>query len=140
MLCPGVALTAETLLNTNVSTAQVETLLKGQDPATAPTDPQQFAELSGDPSIHVINKENPVAGLQAAHDRRLEGSSGSQINTQDGLPTASDTLFNFGTFDNMPIGDTQNMENITMGWDLMSMGVEEPLPSQETQDALYVSS
>ena len=35
-------------------------------------------------------------------------------------------------------GGELNIDNIALGWDMMSLGVEEALPAQDIQDALYV--
>lgn len=107
----------------------METLLKHQDtPHTSEyVHEAHFAITDSDPHLYIANRENGLLAMQAAHN---------------GLDSASqpEKPFGLGALGDSTMGNTDpSLENISLGWDMMSLGVEEALPTPEIQEALYVA-
>ncbi|KAI9891827.1 MAG: hypothetical protein M1814_002392 [Vezdaea aestivalis] len=119
--------------------AQVETLLKTQDPSDLDNTAQTIPDREGDTSNGDVAPTQPDfisthEGVNFAIGQRDE-SPLRQIDSSDD-PEPSLTL------------DTENLQNMmdfdiglgsdTMSWEMLSLGLEEPLPAQEIIDELEV--
>jgi hypothetical protein len=116
---------------------QVETLLKTQDPAvtTAEVTPTTFTAGQGGVSgINLgsvpagdFNVSNPSIGM-------VEGVNADRwgFNGESPQPPLND--LGFGADMNMGMG----LDDNTFTWEMIGLGLEEPLPPQETIDELYV--
>ena len=117
--------------------AQVETMLKHQDasPTDAPnrdSPPRNETQYTSSamPDIHIANKNNCLDNMAEARRRYEQNSAPSP---------PSDPFHDLGNSfpSGMSMGnDDPNVDNIALGWDMMSLGVEESLPSPEIQEAL----
>ncbi|RPB28442.1 hypothetical protein L211DRAFT_833407 [Terfezia boudieri ATCC MYA-4762] len=107
--------------------AQVETLLKHQDaPHTLEyIHEAHYTTTETDPHLYIANRENGPLAMQIAHGRL---DSVSQHEKPHGLGVPGD--YTMGNTD-------PSLENISLGWDMMSLGVEEALPTPEVQEALH---
>ncbi|KAI5808892.1 fungal-specific transcription factor domain-containing protein [Peziza echinospora] len=112
--------------------AQVETLLKHQDgPSNANTEPH-----ATDPSIFIVT--NGKEAMRRAQERAERAQSQHHSESQNSIPVNYTNEANFpmdGLLDSQAGGEL-NIDNIALGWDMMSLGVEEALPAQDVQDAL----
>lgn len=106
---------------------QVETLLKSQD--SNPAVPEATPNLAVPPVQGTdFNMLNPTLGItpDLGSDRwRLHGDSPQQPMND----------LNFATNMNLDLELGDN----SFTWEMISLGVEEPLPPQDTIDALYVA-
>jgi hypothetical protein len=113
---------------------QVETLLKTQDPALPTPDITPTSFTAGQSSASGVglgavpandfNLSTPTIGLNG--DRW--GFNGES--PQPGLdPMAFSTDLNMG----------MNLDDSTFTWEMIGLGLEEPLPPQDTIDELYVN-
>ncbi|KAK1598068.1 fungal-specific transcription factor domain-containing protein [Colletotrichum navitas] len=123
---------------------QVETLLKTQDPPTASVEPSRTMPQGLDTAAPNRNQNavapttsysmpNPSLGLGVDHaaDRwHFEGESSPQIQNVAAPPMED---FNFNS--NMTMGMNNAGSNFT--WEMIGLGLEEPLPPQETIDELH---
>jgi len=106
----------------------VETLLKHQD---APhiseyVHDTPFVTTDADPHLYIANRESGPLAMQIAHNR------------SDSIPRHEGSL-GLGVLGDSTMGNTDpSLENISLGWDMMSLGVEEALPTPEVQEALCV--
>lgn len=112
--------------------AQVETLLKGQDPEpaqrTSPPQPSEnaFTAPIADESILDLPDLSGLGGLG--------GIGGNMDNSYAASTPPSAGQSNQILFPSPPtIQGSGNSQ-----WDLISLGLEEPLPSQDVIDELYV--
>lgn len=122
---------------------QVETLLKTQDPPTAPADPSRAIPHVLDTTApnrnqHAaatanFNVANPSIGLAADHDVDRWRFNGESPQTQNVAAPPMDD-FNFNS--NIAMGMNNVGSNFT--WEMIGLGLEEPLPPQETIDELSV--
>ena len=105
-------------------TAQVETLLKNQDSNSH--EPVSDA----DPTVYIANRDTGLSAMKTAHDR-----------VEHAFMASTDPFLDLGNH-TMPMGDSSDasMENIALGWDMISLGVEEALPAPEVQEHLYVDA
>ncbi len=115
------------------STEQVETLLKTQDPAALTPEITSTSFTAGQTSTSSANigsipandfgLQNPTIGLNS--DRW--GFNGES--PQPGLdPMAFSADLNMG----------MGLDDNTFTWEMIGLGLEEPLPPQDTIDELYV--
>jgi hypothetical protein len=110
------------------ASAQVETLLKGQDPEpNQRTSPPQMLDNAfnapiTDESMLALPDMSDFGGLGGDMDNSF------QTSIAPGACQPSQTLF--------PSPHTAQDGNTQ--WDLISLGLEEPLPSQDVIDELYV--
>lgn len=110
-------------------------MLKHQDapPADAPnrdSPPRHEANYAATDTLHIPNKSNCLENMAEAHRRYEQNSAPSP---------PSDPFQDLGnSFPNgMSMGgNDMGVENIALGWDMMSLGVEEALPPPEVQEAL----
>ena len=118
-----------------LQTEQVETLLKTQDPASTTPEiaPANFTSSSVSgiglrpiPAAD-FNVTNPSVGIVNGVDAERWGFNGES-------PQAPMDNLNFPTDINMGMGIDDN----TFTWEMIGLGLEEPLPPQETIDELYV--
>ena len=100
----------------------METLLKHQD-APHTTDNHDLSDA--DPHIYIANRSNGPLAMKNAHDRLQADGIGVNIG-------------GFGDSEMCNLVEAP-MEDISVGWDMMSLGVEEPLPTPEIQEILYVN-
>jgi hypothetical protein len=115
---------------------QVETLLKTQDPAvtTAEVTPTTFTAGQGGVSgINLgsatagdFNVSNPSIGI-------VEGVNADRWGFNGESPQPPLTDLNFGTDMNIGMG----LDDNTFTWEMIGLGLEEPLPPQETIDELH---
>ncbi|KAL0936629.1 binuclear zinc transcription factor [Colletotrichum truncatum] len=119
---------------------QVETLLKTQDPPAAPADSSRTIPLGLDAasarnqhSASVPNFSVTSSNLAVPADRDAERwrFNGESPQTQNAAPPMDD--FNFNS--NMSMGLNNVGSNFT--WEMIGLGLEEPLPPQETIDELH---
>jgi len=115
--------------NTNSFVEQVETLLKTQDPPPVTTPeiiPTSFASGAGLGSIPAgdFGIANPTAGILGTERWRYNGESPPQHLDNMGFPEGMD----------MGMG----LDDNTFTWEMIGLGLEEPLPPQDTVDELYV--
>jgi hypothetical protein len=115
----------------NSSIEQVETLLKTQDPPTTTADPASAftSSTSGIGLRSVPATDFDVQNiLNGVNDERwrFQGES-----PQPPQPPLDDLGFNSGDL-NMNIG----LDDNTFTWEMIGLGLEEPLPPQETIDEL----
>lgn len=113
---------------------QVETLLKTQDPAvtTAEVPPTTFTAGQGGVSgINLgsvpagdFNISNPAIGI-------VENTDRWRFNGESPQPPLND--LGFGADMNMGMG----LDDNTFTWEMIGLGLEEPLPPQETIDELH---
>ncbi|KAF4867999.1 Citrinin biosynthesis transcriptional activator ctnR [Colletotrichum siamense] len=120
---------------------QVETLLKTQDPPAAPADPSRTIPLGLDTTSSRTQQAAPNSNFNVASsnlnvptDRdaerwRFHGESPQTQNAP--APPVDD--FNFNS--NMSMGMNNVGSNFT--WEMIGLGLEEPLPPQETIDELH---
>lgn len=127
------------------SVEQVETLLKTQDPPVAPADPSRNTPQNLDATAPNHNQSAPAPtsysipnpsslGIGADHDVdqwRFTGESSPQTQNAAAPPMED---FNFNS--NMSMGMNNAGGNFT--WEMIGLGLEEPLPPQETIDELSV--
>lgn len=106
----------------NTSIAQVETLLKHQDVPHTTEATEQTNTV--EPDLYSSNS----AFLMESFHNNADSSYRHQSDIGLGAPVDS----TMGNAD-------PSLENISLGWDMMSLGVEEALPTPEVQDALYVT-
>ncbi|TDZ21908.1 Citrinin biosynthesis transcriptional activator ctnR [Colletotrichum orbiculare MAFF 240422] len=121
---------------------QVETLLKTQDPPAAAADPSRTVPLglnapSGNRNQHAVpqpsfNVANPVGGH--AVDRETDGWGMNDESPQAQNAGAS-TIDDFNFNSSMSMGMNNVGSNFT--WEMIGLGLEEPLPPQETIDELH---
>ena len=115
------------LITMSVS-AQVETLLKGQDPEptqrTSPPQPLEnaFTAPIADESILNLPDLSGLGGLEGIGEN-MDNSYSTSTAPSAGMLFPSPPTTQGG-------GNSQ--------WDLISLGLEEPLPSQDVIDELYV--
>ncbi|WQF85091.1 hypothetical protein CDEST_10105 [Colletotrichum destructivum] len=123
---------------------QVETLLKTQDPPVAPADPSRNTPQNLDATAPNHNQSAPAPtsysipnpsslGIGADHDVdqwRFTGESSPQTQNAAAPPMED---FNFNS--NMSMGMNNAGGNFT--WEMIGLGLEEPLPPQETIDELH---
>lgn len=114
-------------------TEQVETLLKTQDPSPTSASPTKGMgiPMNGPPQQSApaanLGVANPNIAIGDHSDRwRFNGES-----PQPGTGTMDD--FNFGANMGMPMNNVAG--NFT--WEMIGLGLEEPLPPQETIDELH---
>ena len=122
------------------SEEQVETLLKTQDPpnVTSTPDPKTLAPIAVDsaPASRNPTSAAPTSftvtnpSINIASDRDMERWQFNGESPQTG--TVDD--FNFNS--NMSMGLNNVGSNFT--WEMIGLGLEEPLPPQETIDELFV--
>jgi hypothetical protein len=121
------------------SPEQVETLLKTQEPAAANPEVSSTSFVSGQgtssgpglrPSNNAdFNISNPSIGITNDGDRERWRYTG------ESPQPAMDDL-SFATNMNMGMG----IDDSTFTWEMIGLGLEEPLPPQDTIDELYVIS
>jgi hypothetical protein len=122
--------------NERISIEQVETLLKTQDP-NAPAPELPSAAFSSGHSVSGIGLQsipagdfgiqNPTMGIVEETERwRYNGES----------PQAAIDNLGFPSDLNMGMG----LDDSTFTWEMIGLGLEEPLPPQETIDELYMIS
>lgn len=106
----------------------METLLKYQDapPTSEHVHEAHFAITDADPNLYIATGENGPLVMRNAYSR-LDSASGP------GDPLRLGALGD-STMDNTD----PPLENISLGWDMISLGVEEALPTPEVQEALCV--
>ncbi|KAF9869803.1 binuclear zinc transcription factor [Colletotrichum karsti] len=118
---------------------QVETLLKTQDPPAAPTDSSRTIPIGLDTASNRIqnpasaptfNVSNPNLAVPREGDAERWRFNGESPQTQNAAPPMDD--FNFNS--NMSMGMNNVGSNFT--WEMIGLGLEEPLPPQETIDEL----
>ncbi|TQN74230.1 Citrinin biosynthesis transcriptional activator ctnR [Colletotrichum shisoi] len=123
---------------------QVETLLKTQDPPVAPADPSRNTPQNLDATAPNHNQSAPAPtsysipnpsslGIGADHDAdqwRFTGQSSPQTQNATAPPMED---FNFNS--NMSMGMNNSGGNFT--WEMIGLGLEEPLPPQETINELH---
>ncbi|KJZ79124.1 hypothetical protein HIM_01275 [Hirsutella minnesotensis 3608] len=110
---------------------QVETLLKTQDPAPSSTSPVQQppgVSMAGNSASNM-----GVANAPMASDQELDGHWPQHFGNGESPQAAAMDDFNFNTNMNMPMSDVGG--NFT--WEMVGLGLEEPLPPQETIDELH---
>ncbi|KAF6810190.1 binuclear zinc transcription factor [Colletotrichum sojae] len=120
---------------------QVETLLKTQDPPAPPADNSRTIPLGLDvtPSTHsqhsapTVNFDVPGATLGIGADRDADRwrFNGESPQTRNAAAPMDD--FNFNS--NVSMGINNAGSNFT--WEMIGLGLEEPLPPQETIDELH---
>ncbi|KAK9794453.1 putative Fungal-specific transcription factor domain-containing protein [Seiridium cardinale] len=121
---------------------QVESLLKTSDPITASTDASKTVPPLPTTAFDSRSRQTPVTAgfnvtnpsISIANDRDMDrwqfsGESPQATNNEE---------FNFAAPTNMPM----NMESMTslpnnFTWEMIGLGLEEPLPPQETIDELH---
>jgi len=108
---------------------QVETLLKTQDPPVTTPEiiPASFASGANLGSIPAgdFGIANPTAGILGTERWRYNGESPPQ------------PMDNMGFSEGMDIG--MGLDDNTFTWEMIGLGLEEPLPPQESVDELYVT-
>jgi hypothetical protein len=113
-----------------LNVAQVETLLKSQEPDSSwnSTTQQHQQPEQTNPYTTAI-PANPIQGMQdlSSHPNNLNdtftplpASFGQTQQSQAGLPTTDLGL------------------DADFSWEMISLGLEEPLPTQDVMDELYV--
>lgn len=109
---------------------QVETLLKTQEPApVTATEISNTSYIStGVSNIGLQSILNPITGLsvESVNPERWRYNGDSPQAPIDNLGFPGDL--------NMGMG----LEDSTFTWEMIGLGLEEPLPPQETIDELYV--
>ena len=119
-------------------TEQVETLLKTQDPIPSPeVEPNTFngrhalnvprAGIVRPPPATDFNSTDPSLGLNGIDADRWGFNGESPQPPLDAMNFQSD--LNMGL----------SMEDNTFSWEMIGLGLEEPLPPQDTIDELYAS-
>ncbi|KAI5463029.1 fungal-specific transcription factor domain-containing protein [Mariannaea sp. PMI_226] len=105
---------------------QVETLLKTQDPPNASSSNNQPKGLSSMamPGPPNLNMQTPSMGMTGDRDWNINSESPQTTNLED---------FNFNA--NLGMGMNNVGGNFT--WEMIGLGLEEPLPPQETIDELH---
>ncbi|OHE90981.1 fungal specific transcription factor [Colletotrichum orchidophilum] len=121
---------------------QVETLLKTQDPPAVPANPSSnishnldataanHSRTTAAPTSYSI--PNSTLGLGADHDIDRWRFNGESPQAQNAAAPPMDD-FNFNS--NMSMGMGNAGSNFT--WEMIGLGLEEPLPPQETIDELH---
>lgn len=115
---------------------QVETLLKTQDPpaATLEAAPTSFASAQSNVSgiglrpivAPEFGVQNSTIGIVGVNDERWRYNEDSPQQPIDDLGFTADI--------NMGMG----LDDSTFTWEMIGLGLEEPLPPQESIDDLYV--
>ncbi|RDA92285.1 hypothetical protein CP533_3254 [Ophiocordyceps camponoti-saundersi (nom. inval.)] len=108
---------------------QVETMLKTQDPVPANTSPTKA--MGGVPITGGLSVPNPSMGL--AHDRDIDGRWQQHFPGVESPQAAAMDDFNFNAGMAMPVNHVTG--NFT--WEMIGLGLEEPLPPQDTIDELH---
>jgi hypothetical protein len=119
---------------------QVETLLKSQDPV----------EQQSKPTTETLQPSYTATSNTASTLGAHGGGSSTQslpqgmVASMGGIAPESTTPQDFGT-DNFSFGDTNMMNDASTNsesfpWEMIGLGLEEPLPPQDTIDDLYVST
>ncbi|OLN92888.1 putative transcriptional regulatory protein C530.05-like protein 13 [Colletotrichum chlorophyti] len=121
---------------------QVETLLKTQDPPAAPVDTSRTVPVGLDATTARRNPQptastnfnvvNPPIGFSGDRDMERWRYNGESPQTHNTAPPPMDD-FNFNS--NMSIPMDNAGSNFT--WEMIGLGLEEPLPPQETIDELH---
>jgi hypothetical protein len=114
---------------------QVETLLKTQDPAvtTAEVSPTNFTAGQGGVSgINLGSVPAPDFNVSNAAIGIVDNADRWGFSGESPQPPLND--LGFGADMNMGIG----LDDNTFTWEMIGLGLEEPLPPQETIDELYV--
>lgn len=117
---------------------QVETLLKTQDPATSP---------DGSKGLPIPVDAAAAAASQPANQRAAATANFSVQDPSIGIASSRDMdrwHFNGDSPNNPPLEDFNfNSMNINLGsgdsnftWEMIGLGLEEPLPPQDTIDEL----
>ena len=107
----------------------METLLKHQDaPHTSENVHEaHFVTTDADPHLYIANSENGSLAMQIAHSRSDPAS-------------LHEKPLGLGALGDSTMSNTDpSLESISLGWDMMSLGVEEALPTPEVQEALCVA-
>ena len=145
------------LVVANYRTEQVETLLKGQDapqqeksaPAPAQTQAPRRSPIpsnSGGTSGRGFELPTPVPismGLGTEQTVMVDDvgaqlpdmNFGSKTPDMGNVPDISNDTFNFNDVTAM-----NDISSDAFGWEMLAMGLDEPLPPQDTVDDLYVPS
>lgn len=116
---------------------QVETLLKTQDPVVTTTEIPNTTYTSGPGNSNGIAIQNiPVTefGLQNPSIGIVEGVNAERWRYNGDSPQAS--LDNMGFSNDLNMG--MGLDDSTFTWEMIGLGLEEPLPPQDTIDELYV--
>jgi hypothetical protein len=115
------------LILTVISTAQVETLLKAQDPDTTqralPVPQSHDNAFSAPPNEESLLSLPDISGLAAEMDGPMPTSNAASTSQLGQM------------FPPLPQPGIPNDPS----WDLISLGLEEPLPTQDVIDELYVA-
>lgn len=113
------------LILTVISTAQVETLLKGQDPDTT----QRALPQSHDNAFSATLTEESILSLPDISG--LAEEMDGPMPTANAAPTSQSGQIFFPCSQQSTPNDPS--------WDLISLGLEEPLPTQDVIDELFVT-
>lgn len=107
---------------------QVETLLNSKEPnSTSPATAPSFAPpISSGPTVEF---EVPNADVSLAIDRDSD--------RWRYVPTSPQPAMEDMAFDTNLAGMTMGMDDTTFSWEMIGLGLEEPLPKQETIDELH---
>ncbi|KAI1845643.1 hypothetical protein JX266_008254 [Neoarthrinium moseri] len=117
---------------------QVESLLKTSDPVTASTETTKAPANSFEnrntplPTTANFNVSNPSINIASDRDMDRWHFNGESPPPQ----TANMEEFNFASNMPMPMEGMPNMAN-NFTWEMIGLGLEEPLPPQETIDELH---
>jgi hypothetical protein len=117
----------------NTSSEQVETLLKTQDPGIATAEIPNTSFTSG--SVNGIGLHTTPSGdfgVQTPSIGMAEGAERWQFSGES--PQAPIDNLTFSSDINMGMG----LDDNTFTWEMIGLGLEEPLPPQDTIDDLYV--
>lgn len=113
-------------------TEQVETLLKTQDPAVTEAPRANFSQSRAPRSVPPadLGVSNPSIGI-------VEGVNAERWGFNGDSPQQPQ-LDNMGFTADMNMG--MGLDDNTFTWEMIGLGLEEPLPPQETIDELYAKS
>lgn len=143
LLTPAITIEqVESLLKTNDAVPPVPDISKSNAAAAAaaaapmpPTPTAYDNRTQSAPAANGFNVPNPSIAI--ANDRDMDrwhfnGESPQAANVEE---------FNFAGTGNMPGMGMENMSNLpnNFTWEMIGLGLEEPLPPQETIDELYAS-
>ncbi|PMD17478.1 fungal-specific transcription factor [Hyaloscypha hepaticicola] len=115
---------------------QVETLLKTQDPAVTAAEVTPTTFTAGQGGVSGINLGSATAGdfnVSNPSISIVEGVNTDRWGFNGESPQPPLTDLNFGTDMNIGMG----LDDNTFTWEMIGLGLEEPLPPQETIDELH---
>lgn len=117
---------------------QVETLLKTQDPVTTTSDTAPTSFVSSLDSANEIGLQNISAadfGVQNPSIGLVNGVNDEQWHLPE--EPSQQPMEGLG-FSGGDLSMNMGLDMSTFTWEMIGLGLEEPLPPQETIDELYV--